>query len=87
MTETILDTLDRQLTAGEAALPLYKTALRDHRASLASRFAIGNPVQELVREAAAFTDALLFGPRTGLRSTKSFMVSEASLTSVPAAAR
>ena len=59
MTEAILDTLDRQLTTGEAALPLYKTALRDHRASLADRFATGDPVQELVREAAVFTDALL----------------------------
>ena len=59
MTSPILDTLDRQLTTGEPALPMYKGALRDYRSTLAERFAVGAPAHELVCETAGFIDALL----------------------------
>ena len=78
MTSPILDTLDRQLVAGQPALPAYKTALHESRALLAQRFEQDAPVRELVYEAARFTDQIL------ARLWKQFMppAAEASLIAV-----
>lgn len=59
MIDDILDSLDRQLSAGDPPVPSYKQALRDYRASLPDRFARATPVRELVYEAARFIDELL----------------------------
>ncbi|MDJ0738402.1 MAG: [protein-PII] uridylyltransferase [Gammaproteobacteria bacterium] len=59
MSNPLLDTLDRQVAAGEAALPCYKQALRAYRAELAELFAAGAPARDLVCDTSRFIDALL----------------------------
>jgi len=59
MTDTLLQTLDRRLAAGEPPLRVYKAALREARALFAQRFAEGTRTSLLVRQAALFTDAIL----------------------------
>ena len=59
MTDTLLETLDRRLAAGEPPLPVYKNTLREARTLLAERFAEGTRTSLLVRQAALFTDAIL----------------------------
>jgi len=55
----LLETLDRQLDAGDAPLPSYKAALRDFHQGAAKQFETGVSVTDLVHAAAYFTDAIL----------------------------
>lgn len=59
MTDALLEDLDRHIAAGSAALPAFKTTVREARARLARRFAEGARARLLVRQAALFTDAVL----------------------------
>ncbi len=59
LTQSLIDTLDHQLAAGEPALAAYRSALRDSRGLLARHFEQGEDVTLLVHAAARFVDALL----------------------------
>ena len=59
MTDSLLDALDGQLAADEPRLAVFKSAIKQSRARLASRFEAGAEARALVTDAAHFIDAIL----------------------------
>ncbi|WP_078119157.1 [protein-PII] uridylyltransferase [Thiosocius teredinicola] len=59
MTDELLATMDRRLSAGEDPLPVFKQTLRSGREELADRFRAGTRASILVHTAAQFTDVIV----------------------------
>ncbi|MCB1801628.1 MAG: [protein-PII] uridylyltransferase [Gammaproteobacteria bacterium] len=59
MSDSILAVLDRQLAAGDPAMPAFKQAVKQSRKQLGERFAAGANARELVNDGARFVDELL----------------------------